>query len=154
MDVAFLIIYALGIFVQLYRMTIGMLNASIYFPKRKHFMNVQSLDLVQYFSFLEQAQFDERNVSLFGANYMLHLFFGPKKLGLLMDLLYAFGFAVSGQWACVAYFAVPWLPAAFMEFFIYPWLPYLDTPLFPWDQWFAGIKETYWPQYNDYRVIY
>ena len=71
-----------------------------------------------------------------------------------MDLLYAFGFVVSGQWSCVAYFAVPWLPAAFMEFVIYPWLPYLDTPLFPWDQWFAGIKETYWPQYNDYKAIY
>ena len=120
MDVAFLIIYELGIFVQLYRMTIGMLNASIYFPKRKQFMNVQSLDLVQYFSFMEQAQFDERDVGFFGANYMFQLFFGPKKLSLLMDLLYAFGFAVSGQWSCVAYFAVPWLPAAFMEFFIYP----------------------------------
>jgi hypothetical protein len=71
MDVGFLIIYTLGIFVQLYRMTIGMLNASIYFPKRKHFMNVQSLDPVQYFSFLEQARFDDRDVGLFGANYIL-----------------------------------------------------------------------------------
>ena len=79
--------------------------------------------------------------------FELHKYIGPNKLGLVVDALVAGGFWYMATayytsstryddyvfcWAVIAFLLIPWVPAAFLEWYVFIDFPEYDMPFVPW----------------------
>lgn len=63
---------------------------------------------------------------------------GPKKVSLIFDFILMWIFFFLQKWGCMAYFLMPLVPSAIIEWGIFPFFPYLDVPPLPIAGWLAG----------------
>ena len=90
-------------------------------------------------SFFEDVDDSEEYYIYHVVSFIWQTFFGPKKIGLVMDFAMIIGFLMAEQWGPMLYIAVPYIPAILIEFGLYTAMPQLDTPHIPFELWIDEI---------------
>jgi len=123
-------IYAAGIPVYSYRLLWGFINSIIYDGS-----DIQVMESYNVVTFFKGVSSDEPGYFPHMISFLLQTLSSPKRLSLIMDLFYMFGFMSSQQWGAIAYLAPTWIPIFVLEYFVFSFYPFLEVPPIPFWDW-------------------
>lgn len=129
-DWIWIFIYAAGIPIYSYRLLWGVMNADIYSGT-----DLQVMEAYNLYTFFRDVPDTESGYAPHMVSFLFQTVTSPKRLSLMLDLLFMFGFMSSQQWGAIAYLAPVWIPIFVAEFMVFPFYPFLDTPPIPFWRW-------------------